>query len=516
VISDHRPICVSIDIAGYNEKYIKKRERQKLKQEQQHVEIDNEQEDKVDEYKAILKAAVAHLLNPEATNTNEESAEILLEIAEAAVNATKEAFPQRKVTGRDGWSPEYVAMRFNLMAVLEIKRCFVGQKHRKQWVGNQLTSIGIKQITESWIQKVRTLGKSSPKKRYSDREVQDLLGEKDPMFWNTLPAACIKNACEDEILRLKSLMHGKERTALRKRINRQTNSNEILRSKGKIGKLIKKMMGTVPPTYPMDTLRIVEEEGKPSYVITDENNIHRKVTEHFVDWHARKPEHSRGFNKVGIDWIRMIEDKTYFMSEYEGSGVPHHLLETIHAALNSPKGQLGETIKERTERIHGSAHNAPNDQETIKERMERILVEVPSYESFRMAVKQHKTKTAGGMSSFTYRMQRAMPEEVLEEMYKQMKNMWEDKHIPEWWKWRWFCPLPKVAVDIGLKDLRPISLVEIMRKTWVSLIINKIRALWDEFEIVNNTQHAYTKKCGTETAILIFINMMEEAKESCT
>ena len=73
-----------------------------------------------------------------------------------------------------------------------------------------------------------------------------------------------------------------------------------------------------------------------------------------------------------------------------------------------------------------------------------------------------------------------------------------------------------VAVNIGLNNLRPISLVEIMRKTWVSLIVNRISGLWNKYELIHQSQHAYTNRCGTETAILSFINMMEEAKESCT
>ena len=148
--------------------------------------------------------------------------------------------------------------------------------------------------------------------------------------------------------------------------------------------------------------------------------------------------------------------------------------------------------------------------------MEEALTRVPDFETFRKTVARNGKKSSSGMSGYTYRMQKAMPEEVIREIYDQLSNMWQDKHIPDWWKWRWFCPIPKVAVNIGLNNLRPISLVEIMRKTWVSLIVNRISGLWNKYELIHQSQHAYAKRCGTETAILSFINMMEEAKESCT
>ena len=59
-------------------------------------------------------------------------------------------------------------------------------------------------------------------------------------------------------------------------------------------------------------------------------------------------------------------------------------------------------------------------------------------------------------------------------------------------------------------------LLEVMRKIWVGLIINKINCFWRKYSLINESQHAYLRGKGTHTAIPQIINAMETAKESST
>ena len=85
--------------------------------------------------------------------------------------------------------------------------------------------------------------------------------------------------------------------------------------------------------------------------------------------------------------------------------------------------------------------------------------------------------------------------------------------FPDWGD-RWLAPIPKRVTDPGLKDLRPLMLVEVTRKIWVGLIMHKIRHFWKRWNIINENQHAYIQGKGTQTAIPQLIDAMESAEES--
>ena len=75
--------------------------------------------------------------------------------------------------------------------------------------------------------------------------------------------------------------------------------------------------------------------------------------------------------------------------------------------------------------------------------------------------------------------------------------------------------IPKIK-GAGLKDLRPLMLVEVMRKVWVGIVMKKIARFWEKWGLIDKSQHAYLRGKGTHTAIPIIINCMETAKDFAT
>ena len=65
-------------------------------------------------------------------------------------------------------------------------------------------------------------------------------------------------------------------------------------------------------------------------------------------------------------------------------------------------------------------------------------------------------------------------------------------------------------------DLRPLSLVEVLRKSWSSHVIYNMRTMWERHGLLDDSPSAYREGRGTENALLQVINGLEEAQECAT
>jgi hypothetical protein len=71
---------------------------------------------------------------------------------------------------------------------------------------------------------------------------------------------------------------------------------------------------------------------------------------------------------------------------------------------------------------------------------------------------------------------------------------------------------PKVATDPTPDQLRPLILVETLRKLWLASTCHKITTLWQTHNVLHNSQHAYLRAKGTETALLHICNQLDNAR----
>ena len=70
--------------------------------------------------------------------------------------------------------------------------------------------------------------------------------------------------------------------------------------------------------------------------------------------------------------------------------------------------------------------------------------------------------------------------------------------------------------EIRRENLRPLSLVEVLRKSWASHVVWKMRVLWEKNGLLDDSQSAYRAGRGTENALMQVINGLEEAEECAT
>jgi hypothetical protein len=89
--------------------------------------------------------------------------------------------------------------------------------------------------------------------------------------------------------------------------------------------------------------------------------------------------------------------------------------------------------------------------------------------------------------------------------------MWKDKTIPDHWHWKLLCPIPKTEVATTvLANLRPIMLVEALRKLWVGITVKKMANLWFSHRIMSPDQFGYTRTRSTVTSCLSLINTLDD------
>ena len=75
---------------------------------------------------------------------------------------------------------------------------------------------------------------------------------------------------------------------------------------------------------------------------------------------------------------------------------------------------------------------------------------------------------------------------------------------------------PKVAGNSDLKNMRPISLYEVIRKIWTTIIAKRIHLVWHEHDVLKSSQYGYRLDKGTQMPLLNILNKIEAAVHDST
>ena len=113
---------------------------------------------------------------------------------------------------------------------------------------------------------------------------------------------------------------------------------------------------------------------------------------------------------------------------------------------------IGFTLEESM-KIYHAIISVPN-RSKVQDALATLGDCPPSYQDFLDAIKSSPGTTASGSSGLTYAMMKAWPEEVSRLAYDLLAKMWEAKHVPDWWKFRWLAPIPKNPLAPTVDELR--------------------------------------------------------------
>ena len=160
--------------------------------------------------------------------------------ASAAWTATRLARhtpPTRKRTHFNGWSPEAIALKANLSAIIQIQGHLRGYRGYPRWRRQDDMDRDLPGILTQWWEVVTRLRWASPE---DPHRIMDCTGM-GPSGWRTTTLMAIQHPhrCASLITKLKRMLHGRQRCLLRKQISFHTAHLETLRAQGRIGRVIK-------------------------------------------------------------------------------------------------------------------------------------------------------------------------------------------------------------------------------------------------------------------------------------
>ena len=137
-------------------------------------------------------------------------------------------------------APSFVAYKAIMNAMLEIRRLLLGQHGRKIWKTHVDAFSGIIRIVNHWEGVVKALG-------CPPAETNEILEEfHAPSYWRIISPydPQLIPSVDAEITAHRAAMHGRKRNDMRKCINRWVAIPEASREAGKLGRVIKSVLGT--------------------------------------------------------------------------------------------------------------------------------------------------------------------------------------------------------------------------------------------------------------------------------
>jgi hypothetical protein len=79
---------------------------------------------------------------------------------------------------------------------------------------------------------------------------------------------------------------------------------------------------------------------------------------------------------------------------------------------------------------------------------------------------------------------KAWPQSTREAAFAILSRLWANKSIPTWWGDELLCGIPKKADSSTLANVRPIGLLEVLRKLWTSLIVVRIQDVREKHNVL--------------------------------
>ena len=218
-------------------------------------------------------------------------------------------------------------------------------------------------------------------------------------------------------------------------------------------------------------------------MLTDAPTLHNMVTDHFTAWYqAPGPP---------VDWPQLLRDPTAFHEHAASKQIPKHLSQQLWEAFTAPL--------QHTE---------------LQQELQLALRDPPSLAEFTAAIHYHKGSTAPGATGFTYNMVKGWPPSVIQKVHALHQRSFSGPN-PTWLQWGWLCLKPKDPENgITLDGLRPLMLLEVLRKLWIWIHVRKIVRLWEVHGALTPSQHGFRRGHGTDSALMAYLNCFEHAQST--
>ena len=298
-----------------------------------------------------------------------------------------------------------------------------------------------------------------------------------------------------ETRRTNKLLHAHNKHRLRKRISKNVARQEQRYEEGHLGSTVKWLLERAPRAGFRTT---VDANGT---IITDEVEQHKITIHHFAENHFYHP--NSYLEATGLDQSPSPNSLTQLLHKALLGGFwrqdhEDHLLQTLAADATPDVQSLLDELQ----------HKPTQD---IRNEIAKALAAPITLADFKASLLSSAPKTAPGPSGITISMLKSIPEELLETLFHHYNAMWEAKYVPASWRKRVMAMIPKHDNAPTIQDMRPIMLLEVIRKAWLSIISDRQEAIMRAHNIFDPSQKGGLPRHGTEDAIMAVKNVIEDA-----
>jgi len=451
---------------------------------------------KREEQVAALHSALPPVNDITATTTPETLCDLLDAYSSQLTTSLRTVLPQPRTSKRhyyDGWTPLSMAYKYQLLALQELRRHCLGYHKRPRWTSITALQRGVASILHTWTTRHNALtlhGESTNIAEWIALVLPQNIHRARSLLLHRLTAAIPSTLHQ---------LHGRIRKERRQKFSKFTAKMETALANRKYGTFIRHLLGS-KQTSP-DLTTITTEAG---VLLTDPRLIHNHCTAMANAHFTPTPTHSVLPEDI-IDWSSptTVRSSHNAFTTFVTSVIPPPLLPTFQPRIHDI--WLGLTYPFRSD-LHANMTQ------------EFTCLHCPTFEEFTTLLR-HKPSKAPGPSSITYDILRALPAPHIQYLYDCLAALWphRDVHVPSNWKWRWLCPIPKSTSDTTVwADLRPLMLLECLRKLWVDLITRQITAALSKHGFLSTNQAGFVRNKSTTTSILHLVTALEETSENST
>ena len=373
----------------------------------------------------------------------------IVKVAQSLVKNRNSFLETRKT--KDGWSPQFDLLVTYLRLLVKVDR--------------RLRS-GISLLTlTNLLQKFKDLNQSS-------EHFDDLIVPAGSL----LMQLCHPDSKEElsmnikaEVTRIKKLCHGRNRAAFRERINTHCAKQRTNFLNGRLGRTCDYLLERAK-FHPLAPL--TDTQGNPIVSLPE---AARTLTQHYSNHFASPPD--TWIARTGLD-----EDSD--QGKALRSSILRGTWRTEHPnLLNDIPPHVDRSIAE----AYLDAMKSKADPDACSQ-MESSLNRPIPFEEFSRIISSRQGGSSPGSTGLTINMLKLTPEPILRSLHAVLNALWTRKIVPPSWGERILVPIPKAPGDSSMDRLRPIMLLNTLRKLWLSAIDSRMdqvmmgTGMWDDMQ----------------------------------
>ena len=420
-------------------------------------------------------------------------------LAASASSLPKRSKLQTKVRSphKDGWSPFMASLKAQMSMLHRIQTNIgtgkLGTKSR--WNTPEKREAGIIQATTTWENQVKTM-------RWPQSRGKPTI---DPKVWtvgtsvgdwrsiNFAHPQSIRQRCIVDLRLIKRAAPGRKRTEWSIRASGTRAKIEAARKQGKWQLAFNSILGTgdMNASAMEDVQYKHPITGDPGWYPSSAAELHSVLQNYFRDaFSCPSPSPDGPDASSPLTWASLQSWPTF-----RAHCAQHHIPDYEETSILKRLWKALSTVNKR---------------DLVEQELSSLHLQCPSFSEFEACLKMKSGGTAGGPTGTTYHTVKMWPHEWKQIAYESMAGFWRLQTIPTQWKWRWLVPLLKKG-GTTIDDLRPIMLLDVLRKVWTTLVMGNITKVLLKHRVLRATQHAYLPHRGTDSANLQVVNTLETA-----